>query len=256
MKILLTNDDGIQSPGLQLLKQALGRKHEVWVVAPESNRSASSHAITLREPTRIQEHAKREYICGGTPADCVLIGLLGLLPGDIDLVISGVNLGPNLGTDIIYSGTAAGARQGALMGKPALACSLNAYTPPFNLEIPVAYITEKAEALKRLWNGDHFLNINFPGDVAADAAVEITYPIQRIYEDELVRFKAPNGHLYCFIDGSLPRAEMEAGSDFLAVEEGRISISPVLIHPTNHEIEQHYRQALCCDSRREGSREK
>jgi 5'-nucleotidase len=244
MKILLTNDDGITSPGLQLLKEALSLEHEVWVVAPEVNRSAISHAITLREPTRIREHARREFLCGGTPADCVLIGLLGLLPVDIDMVISGINLGPNLGTDIVYSGTAAGARQGALMGKPALACSLNAYLPPFNLGIPAAYIAENAEILKNLWNGDHFLNINFPRDVAAGASVDITYPIQRIYEDELVQFKAPNGHLYCFIDGSLPGGEMEAGSDFLAVEQGRISISPILIHPANHEIEERYRKAL------------
>jgi 5'-nucleotidase len=247
MKILLTNDDGITSPGLQLLKEALSLEHEVWVVAPEENRSASSHAITLREPTRIREHARREFLCGGTPADCVLIGLLGLLPVDIDLVISGINLGPNLGTDIIYSGTAAGARQGALMGKPALACSVNAYAPPFNFKFPAAFIAEKAETFRSLWDGDLFLNINFPHDVEAGAPVDITYPIQRIYEDELVKFRAPNGHLYCFIDGSLPRAEMEAGSDFLAVEEGRISISPIMIHPANHEIEEKYRKALCHD---------
>jgi 5'-nucleotidase len=245
MKILLTNDDGINSPGLQLLRVALSREHEVWVIAPEANRSASSHAITLREPTRIRQHAPREFLCGGTPADCVLIGLLGLIPEQIDLVISGINIGPNLGTDIIYSGTAAGARQGALMGKCALACSLNTYAAPFNVEVPAAYIAAKAETFKNLWDGDHFLNINFPHDADPAAPADITYPIQRIYEDELVQFRAPNGHLYCFVDGSLPSAEMESGSDFLAVEKGRISISPILIHPTNHEIEKKYRKALC-----------
>jgi 5'-nucleotidase len=140
LKILLTNDDGIDSTGLRQLQTALQREHDVWVVAPDSNRSGSSHSITLGNPTKFSKRGEREYASGGTPADCVLHACLGLVPVEIDMVVAGINLGPNLGTDIVYSGTAAAARQGAFLLKPAVACSLSTYHPPYYLDFPVEFM--------------------------------------------------------------------------------------------------------------------
>jgi 5'-nucleotidase len=124
MRLLLTNDDGIHSDGIQALIRGLEGAHEVWVVAPSVEASGGSHSITLHDVLKIRRLSDRRFSCRGTPADCVMVALLGLVPADIDLVISGINHGPNLGTDILYSGTAAGARQGALMGVPSVALSV------------------------------------------------------------------------------------------------------------------------------------
>jgi 5'-nucleotidase len=241
MKILLTNDDGIGSPGLRQLQERLQGEHELWVVAPESNRSGSSHSITLGAPTRFRRVGDREYACGGTPADCVIMACLGLIPERMDIVIAGVNLGPNLGTDIVYSGTAAAARQGAFMGLPAIACSIDAYTPPFHLEFPVEFMARNLETFGSLLSESHFLNINFPNS-AAPLGTAVTHPARRIYKDEIVRFTAPQGDLYCFLGGARPESVREEGSDHWALERGRVSLSPIVIHPANHEVEERYRR--------------
>jgi len=242
LNILLTNDDGIESPGLRTLQKALDAEHEVWVVAPESDRSASSHSITLGNPARFRRIAEREYSCAGTPVDCVIHACLGLVPASIDFVIAGINLGPNLGTDIVYSGTAAAARQGSFMEKPALACSIDAYKPPYHLEFAVAFMRRNLTLFRKLLSEDHFLNINFPNSREAAEPV-ITVPTRRIYKDELVGFTSPDGDRYSFISGQVPDGVREEGSDFWAVEKGFISLSPIVIHPANHEVEERYRQA-------------
>jgi 5'-nucleotidase len=238
--VLLTNDDGIDSLGLRALQERLAQRHEVWVVAPESNRSGSSHSITLGTPTRFRRVGEREYVSGGTPADCVLVACLGLLEIKPEIVISGVNLGPNLGTDIVYSGTAAAARQGAFMGLPSIACSLDAYEPPFFLDFPVEFITRNLEIFVSLLSDTHFLNLNFPNRKGVSSTL-VTHPARRIYKDELVTFTAPRGDLYCFIGGSRPESVHEEGSDYWALEQGSVSLSPIVIHPANHEVEERYR---------------
>jgi len=240
VKVLLTNDDGIDSVGLRSLQEHLARRHEVWVVAPESDRSGSSHSITLGTPTRFRQVGEQEYASGGTPADCVLVACLGLLDVRPDVVISGVNLGPNLGTDIVYSGTAAAARQGAFMGLPSIACSLDAYEPPFGLEFPLEFITRNLETFVSLLSDTHFLNLNFPNRAGVVSTL-VTHPARRIYKDELVRFTAPRGDLYCFIGGGRPESVHEEGSDYWALEQGCVSLSPIVIHPANHEVEERYR---------------
>lgn len=244
MNILLTNDDGIFSEGLRMLANVLSANHEVWVVAPDGERSGSSHSVTLKEPTKIHKVSNREYSCGGTPADCVITAVLAIVPKNIDLVISGINNGPNLGTDITYSGTAAAARQGALMGKPSIAASINSYEPPFNFKKPAKFLADNIELFKTLWSDDHFLNINFPYNMSKSSSVEITYPVLRIYNDKIEKFRAPNGDLYCFLGGEVPSSKEEKGTDSYAVTHGRISMSPILIHPTNEKIEQKYRDAF------------
>ena len=233
MRLLLTNDDGIGSDGIKALVAALEGSHEVWVVAPEAEKSGGSHSITLRDALKVRKVAERQFACRGTPADCVMVALLGLVPRGIDLVISGINHGPNLGTDILYSGTAAGARQGALMGVPSVALSSGVYRPPFDFPAGAEFAARNLENFRTLGTDDHFLNINFPAAGAAGAETEITFPSRRIYRMELHCHDEPDGDSYCFVGGTLPEAHPEEGSDSMVVSQGRISISPIHAHPRN-----------------------
>ena len=242
MRLLLTNDDGIHSDGIQALVTALAGSHEVWVVAPEAEKSGGSHSITLRDALKVRTIARCQYACRGTPADCVMIALLGLVPRQIDLVISGINHGPNLGTDILYSGTAAGARQGALMGVASVALSVGAYSAPFDFAGAAEFAARNLDSFRTLGTDDHFLNINFPAAGTREAETVITFPSRRIYRMELHTYDAPDGDMYCFIGGALPEAHPEEGSDCMVVSQGRISISPIHAHPRNWAtIEESYR---------------
>jgi len=246
LRILLTNDDGINSEGLKFLAEKLMREHDVWIVAPDSEKSGSSHSITLFEPVKVEKVTEQTFVCWGTPADCVLIGLIGLVEREIDVVISGFNMTPNLGTDIIYSGTAAAARQGALLGKPSFAVSLNPSGGPSIFEYSADFIVRNMELFLKLWSEDHFLNINFPDNLRDgfdNVEVSITFPTLRIYDNEIIKYYAPNGNLYCFLGGDKPASKNEVGSDSYAFSRGNISISPIFIHPTNHRVEEVYRKA-------------
>jgi 5'-nucleotidase len=242
MKILLTNDDGINSEGIQTLIRVLSPVHEVWVVAPETEKSGGSHSITLRDSIRVRTIGERLFSCRGTTADCVMVSVLGLVPEGIELVISGINHGPNLGTDILYSGTASGARQGALMGIPSVALSTASYAPPFDFITGAEFAARNLEIFRELGTDDHFLNINFPSNGNRNAEPVITFPSRRIYRDELSKYTAPNGDIYCFIGGALPDAHPEVGSDSMVLTQGCISISPIHAHPRNWaSIEENYR---------------
>jgi 5'-nucleotidase len=172
----------------------------------------------------------------------VIVSLLGLIPPKVDMVISGINHGPNLGTDILFSGTAAGARQGALMGVPSVAVSLGAYAPPFDFSCAAQFVARNLETFRELWTDDHFLNINYPSLMSDGAEPIITFPSRRIYRDRLNTYRAPNGDTFCFVHGAIPDAHYESGSDCQVLSEGRISISPIHAHPRNWaSIEERYR---------------
>jgi 5'-nucleotidase len=242
VRILLTNDDGIGSEGLRALIRVLSPVHDVWVVAPETEKSGGSHSITLRDSIRVRKVGEQRFSCRGTTADCVMLSILGLVPAGIELVISGINHGPNLGTDILYSGTAAGARQGALMSVPSVALSAGTYVPPFDFAPAAEFAARNLEIFRELGTDDHFLNINFPATGTQGAETVITFPSRRIYRDELSTYKAPNGDIYCFMSGALPEAHPEEGSDCMVLSQGRISISPIHAHPRNWaSIEENYR---------------
>lgn len=248
MRILLSNDDGIRSPGLAAVKEELLRRwgdaHEIWIAAPETERSGHSHSITLRDPIRAREIAPREYAIGGSPADCVFTAALGIMPERPDIVISGINIGPNLGTDITYSGTAAVARQAAYMGIPGVALSLGDYHKPFHFTPLARFMAEQLEIFRQHANQDHFININAPNLPGFDRAVEITFPCKRLYNDRMVSFASPKGDTFWFLDGSPIDSLEEEGSDWCAVKRGNISISPIHLHPVRNEIEQAYRRAF------------
>ena len=244
MKVLLTNDDGIFSEGIAALKTALERDHEVWMIAPDVERSGASHAITLKDAVRMSQVGERSFACGGTPADCVLYSLLGALDVEPDIVVSGINHGPNIGTDIIYSGTVAAARQAALMKRPAVAVSLVGMQSPLNFALAANFIAMNLDLMTSLWQSDHILNINVPNVFESVPHVLVTHPARRIYRDHLVDFSAPNGDRYFFLQGSLNDAVTEPGSDWDAVIHDDISVTPVYLHPLNHTDDAEYHRTV------------
>ncbi|MBN2353127.1 MAG: 5'/3'-nucleotidase SurE [Spirochaetales bacterium] len=246
MRLLLTNDDGIHADGLRILADRLSLDHEVWIVAPESERSACAMSISIRKAVRVRRLAEREFSVDGTPVDCVLTGLLTLIGKKIDAVVSGVNRGPNLGTDILYSGTVAAARQGALMGKPSFAISLFDETQGFDFQGAALYVARELPRLTAAWTDDHFLNINVPAGAAPPFACAVTAPGRRIYGDhyETYQAPAPDGALYCFLQGDDLTCRDEEESDYRAVREGLVSLSPIAVHPESHGAADAYRTLL------------
>ncbi len=238
----MTNDDGVKSPGLKSLKNVLEKDHEVWVLAPDGERSGTSHRITLKGPILRSAVEERVFACSGTPADCVILGTLGALPGRPELVVSGINIGPNIGTDVVYSGTAAAARQAALMGIPSIAVSLDSFDAPFHFDSLSRFVADNLDAFAGLWRADHFININAP-NIPVYSGVEVTRPSRRLYHDRVVEFQAPDGHSYFFIQGSRVETVSESGSDWDAVSRGKVSISPVMLQPVHREEDAPYREA-------------
>jgi 5'-nucleotidase len=233
LNILITNDDGIDFEWFirfaALLRTLAG--HTVFVIAPEGDRSGFSHSITfLSGPIRLKSRGFNIWSCSGTPVDCVMMAAMGALPFTVDLVVSGVNRGANLGTDIVYSGTAAAARQAALHRIPALAFSL-AGENPFFWEAALAYAAAHIDEFAKLWRPDVFINVNLPNTPSGADGFEITFPSRRWYTDSVKTFHAPDRRQYCFMDTGPTSTEVEAGSDWDAVSRNRASVSPVFIHP-------------------------
>ncbi|MBN1647215.1 MAG: 5'/3'-nucleotidase SurE [Spirochaetales bacterium] len=240
MKILFTNDDGYYSPGLACFKKAFPG-HEKWIMAPDSDRSGTSHAITLRKPLKLTQYNATDFSCSGNPADCILYALAGAIPVRPDLVISGINLGPNLGTDTVYSGTAAAARQAALSGIPAIAVSTASMDTDQDFSPVITFLEENLQILYSLWAPDFFININFP--VMMNGKTTITRPSRRLYKDKVDKFTTQRGDTYLFLSGTIHDVKHEDGSDWKAVEEGYISISPIFLHPINHSEEEIFKKA-------------
>jgi len=229
-KILITNDDGIKAPGLKVLESAVKNLGDVYVVAPNQNYSAASHSFTLREPIKLYQIKKNWYSVVGTPTDCVLITHHGLLNKTINLVISGINNGPNMGDDILYSGTVAAAIEGTILGIPSIAISYRKNA--INTKIAQRLIQKLAEDL--LKNGlpkKTLLNINIP--VGKVKGIKITKMGKRIYKDMAILSNHPNGEISYMIDGELSW-EIEPGTDFEAVENNYISITPLHLDMTNY----------------------
>jgi len=236
MKILLTNDDGIKSPGLLLLAEGLRRAgHRVLALAPDSDRSGISHAISfLGGPCKISKIEEDFWACSGTPVDCVVLALLGGIPGAEgfvpDIVLSGINRGANLGTDIVYSGTAAAARQASMAGFPAAAFSL-LEAEDWHWEMAVSFIIEKFSEIAGFWKAGTFVNVNIPNSASPPSGLVTAFPARRRYTDTIDRYESPSGEIYCFARGGKISAEPEAGSDYDAVSGNFASISAVYVQP-------------------------
>lgn len=246
--VLLTNDDGIYSSGLRELRERLEAHHDVWTVAPDGERSGVASKITLIEPIRFDRIAERSYATSGTPVDCVILATRGAIPVVPDVVISGINLGPNLGTDITYSGTCAAAREAAYRRIPGIAVSLNSFHAPYHFGPVADFVVATLPALVELWDEFHFVNINAP-NIAEPHGRAITEPAIRHYDDTLHPFEPPRGGTYFFVDGRPSPTPLREGTDWHAVEQGLISISPVALNPSNHPVEDAYRASEALGAR-------
>ena len=237
MRILLTNDDGVDSPGLRLLAAALRNAgHRVFVLAPDINRSGTSHSISfLSGPCKLTKIEDDTWSCGGTPADCVILALLGGLPelcilqGQApDLVLSGINLGANLSTDIIYSGTAAAARQGSLFGIPSIAFSLAESDEDWHWAPVISFIIEKLDDMKRYWKKGTFINVNFPNSKQGPLDIVQSFPSQKNYNDRIETFIAPDGELYCFARIGETVYNRQPGSDWDVIIKNNASLNVII----------------------------
>jgi len=233
--ILVTNDDGIFAPALKQLKQALAPLGRVVIVAPDRDQSATSHSLTLHRPFRIHKHEDDVYSVDGTPTDCVVTAYYGLLDGPPGLVVSGINHGPNMGEDVFYSGTVAAAIEGSMQGVPAIAASQVARDVT-DFSAPARFIRRLVEEIaRRGLAGKQVLNVNMPHRPWQDVqGVTFTRLGTRVYADTLIEKTDPRGRAYYWIGGQDPVWESAEGTDFYAVEHGRISITPLALDLTDY----------------------
>jgi len=232
MLILITNDDGIYAEGINALEKEISKISDVLVVAPDREQSASSHSFTLNRPLRLYQRAPNRYTCDGTPTDCVMLGVHGILKHRLpDLLISGINHGGNMGEDVTYSGTVAAAIEGSILGIPSLAVS-NTDTEQIGSYTAAAKFV--AKFVKQLDQFElpieTFLNINFPVLMGKKfSRYRFTCLGKRIYNDIVVEKTDPRGRNYYWIAGESVWNDVE-GSDFEAVSSGEVSISPLKVN--------------------------
>jgi 5'-nucleotidase len=235
MHILLSNDDGYFAPGLERLAEALAPHAEITVVAPERDRSGASNSLTLDRPLTVRRAPNGFRFINGTPTDCVHLAVTGLLERLPDMVISGINLGANMGDDTIYSGTVAAATEGYLLGIPSIAISLASKTAT-HFETAAAIALEMLERHRQKPLGAWLLNINVP-DVprAALNGFRITRLGRRHKAEDVIKTKSPRGETVYWVGAAGPAADAGEGTDFHAVEHGQVSITPLQIDLTNHD---------------------
>lgn len=232
-KILISNDDGIHSEGIKALAREMKSLGEVYVVAPDRERSASSHSLTLYHPLRVEEIKKNWHAVDGTPTDCVNLAVNGILKERPALVIAGINKGPNLGDDITYSGTVSVAMEGTLLGVPSIAVSVTAKRD-FNFKPAAEFAKRLARfVLKNGLHKDTLLNVNVPNSEDVKG-YRVTKQGKRIYGDAVVEKTDPRGRKYYWIGGDDLGFVHSKESDFQAISDGYISVTPIHLDMTNH----------------------
>lgn len=250
-RILVSNDDGIDAPGIKLLERiARELSPEVWVVAPELEQSGAGHSLTTRRPIRLIEVGARRYIVDGTPTDCVLLALKRLLRDRLPtLVLSGINAGGNIAEDITYSGTCAAAMEATLFGVPAIALSQE-YRDRNAIPWGAAEAFAE-EAVRRLaaaaepWPKDTFFNVNFPATSPSGVhGFAMTHQGKRVLGDNLSEGTDPRGRHYYWIGPSQMRGGAEPGTDLGALAEHRVSVTPIHLNLTNIPVAASLRRAF------------
>ena len=234
VRILLTNDDGIGAPGLHALEKALAGLGEVHVVAPLTEQSGTSRAITLRRPLRYESKGMRRYAVDGTPADTVMMAVSQILDFRPDLAIAGINSGPNLGENIYYSGTVAAAAEAAKYGIPAIALSVNArqdidYEPVAAFAVRIA-----AKVIEDGLPNGVALNVNVPHPWTG--GIEITRQSQKISRNLMVETADPHGRPYYWMHEEVPLHDAEPGTDYAAIRDGHVSITPIRFDHTEEAL--------------------
>ncbi|MDR4308422.1 5'/3'-nucleotidase SurE [Chelatococcus sambhunathii] len=243
MRILLTNDDGINAPGLEALEEiAREISDDVWIVAPEADQSGASHSISISDPLRLREIGDKRFAVRGTPSDCVIMGLRHVL-GDRrpDVVLSGVNRGQNVAEDVTYSGTIAGAIEGTILGVRSIALSQNLNRAREDLDDPFAVArAHGADVIRRIlkvgeFGRDRLVNVNFPGCLPDEVkGVQITHQGQR--DQELLKIERRvdgRGNPYFWIVFGQAEYKAVEGADLAAIRSGRISVTPLKIDLTD-----------------------
>jgi 5'-nucleotidase len=241
MRILLTNDDGIYSKGIEALYFALVQEHDITVVAPETEQSAVGHAITWLDPLRVDKVHRNGsffgYALNGTPADCVKIAITELMTPPPQVVVSGINLGANVGVNVIYSGTVSAATEAAVLGVPSVAVSIDSFRPEdfsaVSEFIPRLLKTIEREGLPEGMS----LNVNVPNLAARDIqGVRITHQGKKKHLERYDRRLDPRGHVYYWLCNSTFTRDTDPLADSVALEEGYISVTPIHYDLTRHEM--------------------
>lgn len=252
--ILLTNDDGIEAPGLRELLRCLQPLGTLSVVAPDHNWSAAGHTKTLHKPLRVSAHSFdcpsqgsdpdgsfdqgiEAYTTTGTPSDCVSLALLGILDNTPELVVSGINQGANLGHDLTYSGTVAAAVEAVIRGLPALSISLDSYDGGDFAGAAQIAARVVSQVLEKGFPAGTFLNVNIPNLPREEiAGVAITRLGRRVYRDELLKRLDPRGRPYYWVGGGVPGGHRDEGTDIWAVAHGYVSITPIQLDRTAFDL--------------------
>ncbi len=235
MKILLTNDDGFGAAGILALERAFSCRHEIFVIAPDGERSACSNALSVRSPMLLKPVSQGRFILSGYPSDCVNAGIkAGVIP-DVDCIVSGINAGPNIGDDVFFSGTVGAARMGSFLGKPAFAVSLNSrdMTLPA-LQDAADFMVRFAEKVMACSAGNFLFNINYPA-VTKDLVRGCRWAslTKRNYGDEYIVSDAPAGKVL-ILDGKLSSLPETEDSDAALLEKGFITVTPLGRDCTDH----------------------
>ncbi len=238
--ILLTNDDGYDASGFQSLYNALKKEFSIFVVAPRTQQSGASHSLTLRRPIRVEKLIDQFFTIDGTPTDCVLLAYHDLIKKEIDMVVSGINHGPNMGSDVFYSGTVAAALQGATLGINAMAVSL-AGREYLNFSHAANYTKSLIRKVLAMGVTKVILNVNIPE--SRIAGTRITKMGKRIYRDKVIRNNEKKNVMYSVIDGTLSY-KVAADTDFKAVQDGYVSITPLKLDLTDIESMENLKQRL------------
>ncbi|MBN1503605.1 MAG: 5'/3'-nucleotidase SurE [Candidatus Eisenbacteria bacterium] len=236
MVILVTNDDGVHAAGLSALREALSSVGKVVVIAPDREQSATSHSLTLEHPLRVRHIEESFMSVDGTPTDCVLLAFNGLLQEKPQMVVAGINHGPNLGEDVSYSGTVAAAIEGTLQGAPSVAVSL-AGKAPYDFEAACSFTVKLVRTIEeRGMESQALLNVNVPNLPPADVrGVKVTRLGRRVYRDMIVRKTDPRGKSYYWIGGNEPTYMASAeNTDFNAVKSRMISVTPMHLDFTDY----------------------
>lgn len=240
MRILLTNDDGINARGLHALINELNTIAEIYLVAPRSEQSGTGHSITVFDPIKAIEARipgiKKGWLVGGTPVDCVKLAVKRLVPEPIDLVVSGINHGSNMGTDVLYSGTVSAAAEGVIMGYPSIAVSLDTYDDSVDFSFAAGFTRRLATAiLKESMPRTTLFNINLPLLPPEQIkGIRMTKLGTRNYDNLFEERRDPRGNIYYWLGGGVLNEEQDEDSDVYAVGHGYISITPIHLDLTHY----------------------
>lgn len=260
MRILLTNDDGIYARGLNILARELAPLGDIYVAAPDRERSGTGHSITVFDPIRVVsaniDCCQGAWIVGGTPVDCVKLAVHRLVGENIDLVVSGINHGPNLGTDVLYSGTVSAAAEGVLLGIPSIAVSLNSHNPDMDFGFAAHFMANFIKTLmKHEVERKTLININIPVlEPDRIRGIRITKLGVRNYDNLFDERRDPRGNIYYWMGGGVVNEEQEPDSDVLAVQESYISVTPIHLDLTDYKLIEEYRTSFAKYLDRSGNR--